>query len=422
MKFRLLIVSVIFFAFFFACKKDKGLSQSQEFIKYFGSSSSSMGYDLKQTSDGGYIIVGSTLISGADTNVFLVKTDAQGNKQWSNTYGGQNSSTGKSVQLLPGGGYVVLGTTYNGNDYDMYLIKTDANGKSLLGAQNIPALAGKPDNQVGNCVQVTSDGKYFILAGSTDSLVGSNRIRTLLLIKVDVGGNLIWSKPSAVSTLSQYGNCVQLVNDTTMFIIGNQNIAAGSSSYNLWPVVTFYGNNFNEQSSPPSLNGNPIIDPNNSYNGTSGQIVRKSGNVDFIIVGTEGNNIYIGDVFDSIGSLSSSALPYLRKNGLIPGGYTKISNGNGTLTGNSIGLTSDGGYIIGGTINNGGNNDQYLLKTDKAGNKMWDNSFGGSGADDHGEAVIQTSDGGYAIVGYSAIGNNTVMTLIKVTSAGTLQK
>jgi hypothetical protein len=63
-------------------------------------------------------------------DVFLVKTDANGNIIWAKTYGGWNNDIASSVRQTSDGGYIVAGTTWSfgtGNG-DVFLIKTDANG------------------------------------------------------------------------------------------------------------------------------------------------------------------------------------------------------------------------------------------------------------------------------------------------------
>ena len=70
----------------------------------------------------------------------------------------------------------------------------------------------------------------------------------------------------------------------------------------------------------------------------------------------------------------------------------------------SLVATSDGGYVIAGTIGKTFDNllsgDYWLLKLDSDGNEQWNQTYDGTGKDS-GCFVVQTTDGGYVISGYS---------------------
>ncbi|QHT66035.1 hypothetical protein GXP67_04780 [Rhodocytophaga rosea] len=82
------------------------------------------------TSDGGYIVTGSTTAAG-NSDIFLMKVDNQGNPQWAQpqTFGGANNDSGSFVKETSDGGYIILGTAQINNNTAISLIKTDANGK-----------------------------------------------------------------------------------------------------------------------------------------------------------------------------------------------------------------------------------------------------------------------------------------------------
>ena len=97
-----------------------------EWEKTFGGSSWDETYSVQQTNDGGYIIAGSTLSYGSgEWDVYLIRTDSDGNLEWQKTFGGSMWDEARSVQHTNDGGYVIAGVTWSyGSSYsDVYLIK-----------------------------------------------------------------------------------------------------------------------------------------------------------------------------------------------------------------------------------------------------------------------------------------------------------
>ena len=99
------------------------------FKNTIGGAEDDLGYSV-QPVKGGYILLGSTKSSGAGkSDMYLVKTDKNGNKKWEKTFGGEKDDTGQSVQALKDG-YILLGSTKSqgAGKYDLYLVKTDKDG------------------------------------------------------------------------------------------------------------------------------------------------------------------------------------------------------------------------------------------------------------------------------------------------------
>lgn len=151
--------------------------------KTYGGIDSDCGYSIQQTNDGNYIIVGFTESFGVgQSDVWFLRCAENGDTQWAKTYGGTDYDYGWSVQQTLDNGYIVVGWTssFGAGGFDIYLIKTDVNG-DILWTQTY----GGVNDDFGNAVQVTTDSGY-IIAGSS----GGN----VYLVKTTDMGDTIWTR------------------------------------------------------------------------------------------------------------------------------------------------------------------------------------------------------------------------------------
>jgi len=153
------------------------------------------GRKIRQTSDGGYIIVGTTYratccddeasIKALDSDIFLLSINSKGGVQWAKTYGGASNDEGTDVQSYLGDGYVVSGNTQSFGDGKIngYLMRTDLNGDIIWGRSY--GQSEETGVDILNSCTVTAKGD--ILATGSTNLVGSEYV---LVIRTDGNGKM----------------------------------------------------------------------------------------------------------------------------------------------------------------------------------------------------------------------------------------
>jgi uncharacterized delta-60 repeat protein len=342
---------------------------AKSFAKTYGRTSYDYAYSVQQTSDGGYIVAGGTISFGAGyIDIFLIKTDANGNLQWAKTYGGTSYEEAYSVQQTSDGGYIVAGYTrsFGAGANDVFLIKTDVSG-NVQWAKTY----GGTSYEEAYSVQQTSDGGY-IVAGRTISFgAGSDDI---FLIKTDASGNIIWAKTYG-GTGWDRAYSVQQTSDGG-YIVAGWTYSFGASgdifliktdaNGNIQWAKTYGGAGWNEAYSvqQTSDGGYIVAGWTNFFGG---------GNLDIFLIKTDAN-----------GNIQ----------------WAKTYGGTSNDWASSVQQTSNGGYIVAGyTYSFGaGGLDIFLIKTDANGNIQWAKTYGGTDWDSA-YSVQQTSDGGYIVAG-----------------------
>jgi len=340
-----------------------------------------------QTSDGGFLLTGDTSSYGAGSNdAYLVKTDANGEMQWNKTYGGSLNESACLVWPTSDGGYALacITNSYGAGDYDAWLLKIDANGNMLWNK----TYGGTGDDSGYIAIQ-TADGGY-ILCAMTNSFGAGNYDNWL--IKTDSFGNMLWNKT--------YGG-------TGIDIPGGLILTADGG----YAIVSFSG----------------------SFGGFKGWLIKTD---------SSGNMLWNKTYGIGAASLTYSGIQ------MADGGYTLVgatylagktdawlirtdSFGNMLWnktyggTGDDAGWLSmqmdDGGYLIIGVTSSfgAGGQDGWLFRTDATGNMLWNKTYGGAGTE-FVDQILQTSDGGYIMAGYtdSFGAGSTDLWLIKTDELG----
>ena len=199
----------------------------------FGGNDFDEAHAVQQTSDGGYILAGWTQSYGAGyADAWLIKTDADGNKVWDRTFGGIGWDQADAVQQTSDGGYILAGWTesYGAGRSDVWLIKTDADGNEVW-----DRTFGGSDYDEANAVQQMSDGGY-ILAGWTQSYGAGNGNADAWLIKTDADGNEVWDRTFGGSGWDE-ADAFQQTSDKG-YILAGYTLSYGSGNGDAWLIKT----------------------------------------------------------------------------------------------------------------------------------------------------------------------------------------
>ena len=316
-----------------------------------------------QTPDGGYLIAGGAYAgaSGDKTDpgrgyldFWVVKLDAQGNKQWDRAYGGTEGESLGSLHLTPDGGFVLAGSSSSNASgdktqqcrgiFDFWVIKLDA-----LGNKQWDRTLGGGGNDGASTIVATRDGGYLV-GGTSDSGVSGEKSQPARggfdnwLVKLDAQGQVQWDR--------SFGGT------------GDEVVAKLR----------------------PTADGGYVLGCS-STSGTSGDKTQPSrGFADCWVL-----------KLDALG----------RKQ------WDATLGGTGTDWAGDLYEASDGGYLLGATSDSGvsgdrtdasrGGSDCWLVKLDPGGRVVWDRAVGGSGGEGV-AAVLPLRDGGYLLGGNSASG------------------
>ncbi len=184
--------------------------------KTFGGSERDVPSSIYRTTDGGFIISGSTESpSAGDLDALIIKTDSDGNLSWSKHYGGTERDIASDVKQTADGGYIIAGHTESfghvNNYNDAWLIKTDNDGDTMW-----TKTCGSDEHDGAMSVVQTMDGG-FVWTGYRKM---STFIQDLWIVKTDADGNTLSSKTYG-GTFNSIGRCINNKDDGSLIITGN---------------------------------------------------------------------------------------------------------------------------------------------------------------------------------------------------------
>ncbi|MGA7303555.1 MAG: FlgD immunoglobulin-like domain containing protein [Rhodothermales bacterium] len=333
----------------------------------FGGMEDDYGYAVSQTADGGFILTGETYTrpTAGPSDLWLIKTDADGKTQWERTFGSGLYDRGYSVRQTFEGGYIVAGSMDTPNvSSNVFIVRTDANGDTLW------------SKTFGNRFTIDSGQSVVQTADSGFAIAGWIRTPTnnddLYLIRLDTVGTTLWTKLVGGSGRDRAYSVEETAEGG--FVLAGETASAGETpAGDIWIVKTDSAGNVEWQKNYGYQ----------SYDVAKSVVQTRDGG--YMVAGTIQDGGYDGWL------LKTDAM-----------GDTLWAKRFGSIYSDeidSIEQTSDGGYAFTGQT--GMNGDLWVGKTDADGDLDWERSYGGNGLD-NGFSIEQTSDGGLVIAAYTS--------------------
>ena len=370
---------------------------------------------IQQTTDGGYIIAGESSSNDGDvtgnhgsSDFWIVKLTSTGELDWQKSFGSSSADYANSIQQTTDGGYIIAGSSAsndgdvsgNHGSSDYWIVKLTSTGqldwqKSLGGSSNDWAYS----------IQQTSEGGY-IIAGTSISDDGDITLNNgwfdCWIVKLTSSGQLDWQK-SFGGTGGDYAYSVQQTTDEGYIIAGSSysndgDVSGNHGDLDYWVV---------------KLTSSGDLDWQKSLGGSSfdeALSMQQTTDEGYIIAGTSVSDD--GDVTGNHGNRDYWIVK-LTSSGDID--WQKSLGGSYIEDAYSIQQTTNGGYIIAGSSasddgdvsENKGNRDYWIVKLTSTGDLDWQKSLGGSAWDEP-FSIQQTIDGGYIIAGESYSENGDV--------------
>ena len=362
--------------FVIGCSKDQDTPPDQRtpgqntYQKAYGRNDRDFVKAVKQTSDKGYIIAGGTSTGTNQTDIYLIRTKANGDTIWTKMIGipGADNTYADAVIATIDGGYLVCGTIGNGlTQTSIFLLKTNIEGKPAWIKKYAAAPNGPSLQNYSRDVKQTADGGFIVLCGNLDWTT-----MYVSIFKTDDKGNLNWSKIWAGPSRTFIPWSLQLTNNAIIITADIDNSSAGRD-WDSFLLTT-------------DLNGNFIWAKtygNSKYESLSAGGQTSDGG--YFMAGIR--SFYYGNMYNGFLTKTDDT-----GNLLWSKNYFAMA-----FLGSAL-QTADGGFILEGI--SAGDQKLYLIKTDSNGNVLWTKKYEGR-INEYNFSIQQTYDGGFIIAGAS---------------------
>ena len=388
-----------------------------DYVKTFGGSGEDDALSVTKTLDGGIAVFGFTQSidgdvtgkSSTDSDYWLLKLDANGNKQWDQVYGGSDDDRGQKIIATSDGGFAVIGfsrsndgeVSDNNGFYDYWVLKLDASG-NIQWSKTF----GFPGSDRSFSLTELHDGGFF-LTGFLDVTASGGEGNDLQRkgaavlhgvgefwgIRLDENGNQIWRRYFGGTNNDRSYDVIQTSTQDILMVGSSESddfdITNPKGSYDIWVVKT-------------DLDGNLLWQKN--FGGSSieiGYSVTETQDGNFVLAGDTRSSD--GDISNPMGNSDFWMIKFDPLGNLI---WEKTLGGSDFDSARSIEEFQNGDLLISGSsksqdhmlTQNYGNNDAWAVITDGSGIVKWQSTFGGSDLDFINQA-IQLEDLGVVLIG-----------------------
>jgi len=376
-----------------------------EWQKSYGGSQDDNSSRIKQTSDKGYVAFGVTRSDNGDitnnygaNDTWLIKIDSMGSLQWQKSYGGSSFDESASVQQTTDGGYVLAGSTRSNNidvsgyhgDWDCWVVKLDSVG--AIEWQR--ALGGSLEDRAYDIEQTTDGG--FIMAGysssSDDDLTNNYGFSDYWVVKLSAVGDIEWQKIYG-GTGDDEAYDIQLTSDGGYVLMGatfsfDGDVTENHGTIDYWVVKLSSAGDIEWQR---ALGGGGADD---------GRLVIQTSDGGYLVGGTEGSSggqVIGGYLYNDYWIVKLDA------NGVFQ--WQKSMGGNDVDILSSILETAAGKYLLcglsysrdGDVVDNDNYPSIWLVEINELGGIQWQKNLGGTGFE-YPSNIEPTEDGGFILL------------------------
>jgi hypothetical protein len=330
-------------------------AHAQTYERYVQGSQPQFATSIAATSDGGYIMAGWTQAYGVANgydDVYLVRTDGDGDVLWTRTYGGNATDDGLAVAQTSDDGFLIAGgsNSFGSNGSEVYLIRTDANGDTLW-----TRTYGGPGEEYAHGMALTADGGAIIV-GQSGVVGGPNGGLNAYVIRIDATGDTLWTRTYDGGT-DNFANSVSEV-------VGGDHILAGTGYFGASSMELIRIHD----------NGDVVWNKEFSNGNMEGRSAIPTADLGFIACGQNAYDACLVKV-DGSGAVQ----------------WAKTYGGPNIDYGYCVREIPGGGYVFSGEQFS----HTWLVRTDVQGDTLWHHTYATGNATTN--QVVLNADGGFTI-------------------------